>query len=82
MKQEQIKERVIIVIAERADYDISEVKENTNLSEDLGMDSLEKMCLLMDLENEFSITIHDEEIEKANTVSDCIAIVEQSLAKE
>lgn len=82
MKQEQIKERVIIVIAERADYDIAEVKENTNLSEDLGMDSLEKMCLLMDLENEFSITIHDEAVEKANTVSDCIAIVEQSLAKE
>lgn len=82
MKQEQIKERVIIVIAERTDYDVAEVKEDTNLSEDLGMDSLEKTLLLMDFENEFSIKINDEEVEKVNTVSDCITLVEQSLSRE
>lgn len=47
---------------------------------DLNIDSLEKLSIGMDLEDEYAIEFTDEEIEAFTTVSDVVAAVEAALA--
>ena len=47
---------------------------------DLNIDSLEKLSIGMDLEDEYSIEFTDEEIEEFATVSDVVTAVEAALA--
>ncbi|MBT5105722.1 acyl carrier protein [SAR92 clade bacterium H231] len=46
---------------------------------DLNIDSLEKLSIGMDLEDEYSIEFTDEEIEEFATVSDVVTAVETAL---
>lgn len=75
MNKEDIEVRVKEIIAEKAECDVSEVKEQTNLEETLGMDSLDRVELIMDIEKEFSITIPDDEAEKVITTKDYVDLV-------
>ncbi len=51
------------------------------LLDDLKIDSLEKLSLAMDFEDQFSIEITDEEIEKFLTVGDFIIYLEDTVAE-
>ena len=75
MNREQIEVKVKEIVAEKAECEISEVNDQTNLEETLGMDALDRVELIMDIEEEFSITIPDDEAEKAITTKDCVDLV-------
>lgn len=77
MEKKQIEKIVKEIIAEKSEYDFVTINEKTNLTEDLGMDSLEKVMVFMEFENTFGISIPDDEAENAVTVEDCIALVEK-----
>ena len=77
MEKKQIEKIVTEIIAEKSEYDFVTINEKTNLTEDLGMDSLEKVMVFMEFENTFGISIPDDEAENAVTVEDCIALVEK-----
>lgn len=57
---------------------VAEAKVNTDSKfvEDLGADSLDMVEMLMTLEEEFGVSISDEESLTIKTVGDIIAIVE------
>lgn len=71
-------ERVIEIILENLGVDESELTENTNLVEDLGIDSLDMVELAMQLEDEFDMDIEDEEMEKLQTVKDIVEYIENA----
>lgn len=77
MKREDIEAKVIEIIAEKADCEVSEVKEQTNLEETLCLDSLDRVEVIMNIEKEFCITIADDDAEKAITTKDCVDLVEK-----
>ena len=77
MNKEDIEVRVKEIIAEKAECEISEVNEQTNLEETLGMDSLDRVELLMEIEKEFGITIPDDDADKVITTKDCVDLVEK-----
>ena len=54
----------------------TELKPGTDLVRDLKADELDKVELVMELEDEFEISIPDEDFEKLNTVRDVTAYVE------
>jgi len=54
----------------------SEVTENASFDGDLKADSLDIVELVMALEDEFQITITDEEAEKIRTVGDAVRFLE------
>ena len=52
---------------------------NSNLTDELNADSLDIVELIMACEDEFCISITDEETEKVDTVGHLIALVERKL---
>ena len=74
-----IRGRVMELIAAIADVDVKSISDASDLS-DLGIDSLYRIELSMDLEEEFDIRIHDDDMEGARTVGDVVRILESSLA--
>lgn len=57
-------ERVRRVVAEQLGYDERHIKDTGRLTSDLGADSLDRVELLMALEDEFEITVSDADAEE------------------
>ena len=56
------------IIAQHLNIDVSEVTDDKHLMDDLGADSLHTVELVIEFENQFDITIPDEDAEQLHTV--------------
>ena len=74
-----IKERVAEIVAEQMGVDKAQVTGETSFVNDLGADSLDTVELVMEFEDEFDISIPDEDAEKIQTVGQAITYVEAHL---
>lgn len=77
MNKEEIKNKVRAIIVDKNGVEASEVTDTAHFENDLGMDSLDRVELLMEVEKEFSISIPDDEAEKVYTLSDCVELVDK-----
>jgi acyl carrier protein len=73
-----VQERVIDIVAEQLGVDKEKVTPETSFVNDLGADSLDTVELVMELEEEFDITIPDDAAEKIQTVGQAVQYIEQS----
>ncbi|MEE4455154.1 acyl carrier protein [Novosphingobium resinovorum] len=71
-----ITERVIKIVVENMGVYPDKVTPEASFLKDLGGDSLDVVELVMALEDEFGITISDEDVEQITTVKDAILYVE------
>ena len=69
---EEIKQKVISLIAEQLGKSENEVTPDSQFIEDLGADSLDLVELIMSMEDEFGVEIADEDAEKILKVSDAV----------
>ncbi len=67
-----IENRVIEIISEQMGVDKSEITRETSFINDLNADSLDTVELVMEFEDEFDMSIPDEEAEKIQTVGAAI----------
>ena len=74
-----IEERVKDIVAEQVGVDKSQITRETSFINDLGADSLDTVELVMEFEDEFDISIPDEDAEKIQTVGQAIDYVEAHL---
>lgn len=78
-----VADRVIEIIAKVLDIDKSKVSAASRFAEDLYTEPLDSVQVVMELEEEFKITISDEEAAKVRTVGQAIELVARlSAAKE
>ena len=70
-------EKIVGIIANQLQVDPSRISEDTDIVEELGADSLDIVEMLMELEQNFSITIPDEEIIRFKTPNDILNYVEE-----
>ena len=77
----EIKSKITQIIVDKLGVEVSEVKPEADLSNDLGADSLDKVEFIMDVEKEFGISIPDEEAEKLTSVGDVINYVEKAASE-
>lgn len=77
MNKEEIKGKIKEIIVDKNGVEAEQVTDNANFETDLGMDSLDRVELLMEVEKEFSIEITDDEAEKVYTLADCVELVEK-----
>ncbi|MHC4287773.1 MAG: acyl carrier protein [Planctomycetota bacterium] len=72
MADVNIQEKVIEIVSEQMGVDKAEVSPQTSFINDLNADSLDTVELVMEFEDEFDMSIPDEEAEKIQTVGAAI----------
>ena len=70
-----IEQKVIEIISEQMGVDKSEITRETSFINDLNADSLDTVELVMEFEDEFDMSIPDEEAEKIQTVGAAIEYI-------
>lgn len=65
-------ERIISIIADQLSLNSSEIQPSQTLIEDLKMDELDRIELILELEEQFGIEIAEEDSEKFLTVQDIV----------
>ena len=70
---EQVKE----ALAKQFELDPASITMDTNLVDDLGADSLDVVELIMSLEDEFGVTISDEDASELYTVRRIVEYLEK-----
>ena len=76
----QIAEKVQQIIVDKLGVDESEVTPEASFTNDLGADSLDTVELIMEFENEFGISIPDDQAESIQTVGGAIKYIEDNVA--
>jgi acyl carrier protein len=81
MAAEDIEQKVIEIVSEQMGVDKSEITRETHFINDLNADSLDTVELVMEFEDEFELSIPDEEAEKIQTVGQAIDYIKEHSAK-
>ena len=75
----EIEDKIYQIVSDQLSTERSELSRDTSFVNDLNADSLDTVELVMELEDEFDITIPDEEAEKLKTVGEAIDHIQQHL---
>ena len=74
-------EKVKVMLAKQLNIKGDKIEQNSKILEDLGADSLDVVELLMTLEDEFGITVTDEEAVNLKTVNDIVSLIDAKTKK-
>lgn len=70
------KNKILELIANQLNKPVDELTEDKEFVKDLGADSLDIVEMFMSLEDEYNITVSDEEAVKIKTIGDVIKLIE------
>lgn len=79
MQREDIQRKLTTILAEILACKAEDVTDEAT-TKDLGADSLDRLDIVIAVEDEFGINIDDEEAEKLTTVGQFIECIEKQLA--
>lgn len=71
-------EKIATIIAEQLQIDQSKITLESKVIDDLKADSLDVVELLMALEEEFDISVDEDEAGKLSTVGDIVKLIENN----
>lgn len=74
-------DKVKEIISKQLSVDVKKLTEKTNIAEELGADSLDVVEILMALEEEFNISIPDEEIPNIKTIKNLADYIDANKKK-
>jgi acyl carrier protein len=75
LSQEEIQDKVISIVSEQMGVDKAEISKDTSFVNDLNADSLDTVELVMEFEDEFEMSIPDEEAEQIQTVGQAVEYI-------
>ncbi|HHV41926.1 MAG TPA: acyl carrier protein [Clostridiaceae bacterium] len=79
MTTEQIFERVRDMLAEQLRIEPETIKMDSNFIDDMNADSLDIVEMVMAMEQEFDLSIPDEEAERIKTVGDAVNFISANI---
>ncbi|MEI8068036.1 MAG: acyl carrier protein [Candidatus Shapirobacteria bacterium] len=79
MTKERIFEKVAKIIKDQLSISGEEIKEESNLIEDLAADSLDVVEIIMAIEEDFDIEIPDKDAEEIKTIGQIIEYIEKKV---
>ena len=74
-----VEEKVKEIIVEQLNVSEEDVVPDASFVDDLGADSLDQVELIMAMEEEFDVSIPDEDAEKIATVKDAIEYIKKAI---
>lgn len=75
MTDTTIEQRVIRCISSSTGIPVSEITADSHLESDLGLDSLGRVSVVMDVEDEFGVDLPDDALENVATVRELAALL-------
>ena len=72
--------KVIEIVSEQMGKDASEITRETSFVNDLNADSLDTVELVMEFEDQFELSIPDEDAEKIQTVGQAVDYIAEHSA--
>lgn len=75
----EVEQKVRAAVAEQLGINADDIKADASFMDDLGADSLDLVELVMSFENEFGITIPDEDSAQLTTVQSAINYVQSKI---
>lgn len=72
-----ITEKVIELVAEQLGISKDTITTDSHIIEDLGADSLDVIEMLMTLEEEYGLTIPDDQINQVKTIGEVVELIEK-----
>ena len=72
-------EKIKGMIADQLALDANDIKPESNIIKDLHADSLDLVETLMNIENEWGITINDDDVADIETVQDVVNLIESKI---
>ncbi|MBE6930222.1 MAG: acyl carrier protein [Clostridia bacterium] len=73
-----IYDKVVSLLCDQLGVEEDKVSTASDIFEDLGADSLDVVTLLMSLEDEFGLTIEDDQAQELHTVGDIVSFIEMN----
>jgi acyl carrier protein len=73
-------DKVKNIIADQLDANVEEITMETSMMKDLEADSLDAVEIMMALEDEFGISIPDEEAETFKNIGDIVKYLEEKIS--
>ena len=67
------------MIEKQLGIDKSKITEDSDIIKDIGADSLDIVEFLMDAENEWGITIEEEDVKNLHTIGDVVKYIESRI---
>lgn len=81
MNYEVTLQKVIKIVANKLGIEEERIEEDSLIIEDLQADSLDIVEMIMEIEEQFGITIDDNEINKLQTIKDIVEYIENKRQK-
>lgn len=81
MTPAEVEEKVMTIVSEQMAINKAEITRETSFVNDLNADSLDIVELVMEFEDNFEMSIPDEEAEKIKTVGQAIDYIVANLDK-
>lgn len=78
---DDIEARVKAIVSEQLGVDQAEISRETSFVNDLNADSLDTVELVMEFEDEFDLSIPDDQAEKIQTIGQAIDFIEEHKGK-
>ena len=72
---DEVKDKVVKIVSEQMGVEKSEISMETHFVNDLNADSLDTVELVMEFEDEFELSIPDEEAEKIQTIGAAVEYI-------
>lgn len=72
-------EKVRAILAAQLDIDEEKINGQTDIADDLGADSLDVVELMMSVEEEFGITIGEDDVQGFKTVNDVARYIDDRI---
>jgi len=81
MDRKEIEQKVKEILADRLDIDIEKIKLDSDLVDELGMDSFIAVELMFELKEKLGINVSEKEFSNIGTVRDIVNFIRKNRAK-
>jgi acyl carrier protein len=71
--------KILSIISQNAKCE-RDIRPEDRIVEDLGVDSLDKLMIIQDIEDEYNITVEDDELKNIKVVQDILDAIERKIS--
>jgi len=79
---ENIEKDVISIVSEVSEVDEGDISPDTNLVQDLGINSIKAIEIVVAIEKKYKISIRDEDVPKIIIVKQIVDLTEELISKK